>query len=152
MNEIVNNTNLTDEQIIEIAKYFDCEPEDIEELDYDNYDLPILDILGDDHCVALNYDEVEIAVKEYIKDSIWCFTDWFICDHCSSDISLKSIQKIQELYEDANEIILELINDLDEFVLDAIGLDGVGHFLASYDGEEIEIEVDKKLIYLYRID
>lgn len=39
-----------------------------------------------------------------------------------------------------NEHILLLIDDLDDFVEEAIRLDGRGHFLSSYDGAEIELE------------
>ena len=59
------------------------------------------------------------------------------------------VKSFQEKHcESANDTILALIDDLDEFVQDAISSDGRGHFLSSYDGEEVETEN----YYIYRIN
>ena len=56
------------------------------------------------------------------------------------------IKEVQGRYEDGNQELLRLIDDIDEFVEDAIRADGRGHFLSSYDGDENE-EGD---YYIYR--
>jgi hypothetical protein len=41
-----------------------------------------------------------------------------------------------------------MIKDMDDFVDDAIGADGRGHFLSHYDGNEVE---DRESgLYIYR--
>jgi Mg2+ and Co2+ transporter CorA len=105
-------------------------------------------------------EEREQAVKEYIKGSIWSFNTDFILDYVGinyNDRIIKSLQKMQmELCEDANDLILAMINDFDKFVIDAINADGYGHFLSSYDGEENEERIINKekneniWFYIYR--
>jgi hypothetical protein len=65
------------------------------------------------------------------------------------DRALAAFDKMREtLCEDANELVQSMVGDrLDELVTDAIGADGRGHFLASYDGDEVE----GGAAYLYRI-
>lgn len=63
-----------------------------------------------------------------------------------------AIRAAQErLYEGANAIIHALIDDLNDFVDDAIAADGRGHFISSYDGEEHEVTVDGETYYVYRL-
>ena len=56
------------------------------------------------------------------------------------------IKEIQGKYEDGNQELLRLIDDIDDFVEDAVSADGRGHFLSPYDGRE-EPEGD---YYIYR--
>lgn len=56
------------------------------------------------------------------------------------------IKSIQEKYESGNSELLRLIDDVDDFVSDAISADGRGHFLSSYDGNEEEQDG----YYIYR--
>jgi hypothetical protein len=56
------------------------------------------------------------------------------------------IKEIQEKYEDGNQELLRLIDDIDDFVDDAVSSDGRGHFLSSYDGNENE----EGKYYIYR--
>jgi hypothetical protein len=53
------------------------------------------------------------------------------------DNSRDIIKCIQEKYENGNDALLKLIDDIDKFVEDAIRHDGRGHFLSSYDGNEM---------------
>ena len=52
--------------------------------------------------------------------------------------------------EGANGLVRALISDLDEFINDAICEDGMGHFIAVYDGYENEEVVDGVTHYIYR--
>jgi len=141
----MNNTTMKDEQIESLAKW--AETEDIEELDYDHYGLKVLEIDGYEYAIG-TYEDVKIAAYEYIKNSVWTFNSWFIADHTTADIDTDIIEMIQEKCENGNDAILRLIDDLDEFVDDAISADGLGHFMATYDSDEIEIDN----LYLYRIN
>ena len=55
--------------------------------------------------------------------------------------------------EDANDALTALIeagSGMEDFIDAAINADGRGHFLASYDGEEIES--DCRNVFAYRIN
>lgn len=117
------------------------------------------DNLSDDYLV-LTDDEADEYVKEEIKNLVWTFKPEFIIDHTElpyeSEEMIKTFQ--EEKCEGANETILAMIDDFDEFVRDAISADGRGHFLAHYDGEENKIEVFNtekgivELFYIYKIN
>jgi hypothetical protein len=91
--------------------------------------------------------EADSAAYAYIKESLWAFNTSFILAHSKLPAEAEEmIRSFQEKCEGANETILALIVDLDHFVEDAICADGRGHFLSSYDGEEVE----SGQFYIYR--
>lgn len=112
-------------------------------------------ILEDERAYALAF--------QLIKDELWAFTSEFIMEHLKHDIvycehpvdledlrlAIRAAQK--RLCEGANAIIHALIDDLEDFVDDAIAADGRGHFISSYDGEEHEVTVDGETYYIYRL-
>lgn len=112
-------------------------------------------ILEDERAYALAF--------QIIKDDLWAFNPEFIAEHLKHDIvycddpvdldDLRiAIRAAQErLCEGATAIIQALIDDLNEFVEDAIAADGRGHFISSYDGEECEVTVDGETYYIYRL-
>jgi hypothetical protein len=107
--------------------------------DSESWGLPVYKIASGEYAIASDEGEANKAVAEYIKESIWAFSPGFISQHCTANLPVEVIQLIQEKCEDANPIILDLIESFDKFVDDAISADGRGHFLASYDGEEHEL-------------
>lgn len=90
-------------------------------------------------------------VREEIEMSVWAFNSSFIQAHISRDIINRALDKLQELCEDANDIILALIDDFGSFVEDAVMSDGHGHFLSPYDGNEYEYTDDEtgETYYIY---
>ena len=93
--------------------------------------------------------------RNYILDSLWAFNAKFIIQHSKVESlndrqftalegAIKAIQ--EKLCEDANPLVLALIDNIDRFIDDAIGADGRGHFLSGYDGEENEQDG----FYIYR--
>ena len=112
-------------------------------------------VLEDERAYALAF--------QIIKDDLWAFNADFIADHlkhdivyCDNPVNLDdlhlAIRAVQErLCEGANAIIHALIDDLNDFVDDAIAADGRGHFISSYDGEEHEVTVDGETYYIYRL-
>jgi len=106
----------------------------------------------DDNYNVYTDEEAGEAAKEYIKESVWAFNASFIINH--SMLPYKAKEMIENFQttkrEDANETILALIEDFDEFVSDAISADGRGHFMNSYDGEENEETVNGETYYIYR--
>lgn len=100
--------------------------------------------------LVLDEDEREEKVTEKISESLWAFNPSFLAGETGLDIVI--FEALAEKYEDANEAVLSLIEKtcgLEEFVNAAVSADGYGHFLASYDGHELELRDD---YYAYRID
>lgn len=93
-------------------------------------------------------EEADEATREDILESLWAFRAEFVLRHTafyqnSTDTEdhefCKALEGLQSsICEGATPIIKALIEDLDKFVSDAIFADGRGHFLAPYDGDEIE--------------
>lgn len=120
------------------------------------YDLRVVRIDGEEYAVADTDEEADTAAVLAAGSMLWAFRSSFIAGFLNlSDDQAKAIGFMQEkLCEDADAIIALLLGTrLDEFLADAIGLDGRGHFLSGYDGEEIdgeEISPAFKGKYLYR--
>ena len=107
--------------------------------------------IDDDYSVYTD-EEADEKAAEYIKETVWAFNASFIVDH--SNLPCEAIEMVEffqrEKCEGANDTILALIEDFDEFVSDAISADGRGRFLSSYDGEENEETVNGETYYIYR--
>ena len=124
-----------------LAKYLECGAEDIKVLGEDTQ-LGI----GSKEYLVLTDEEADGFAKNYIENSIWAFNASFILSECDLPSELEEcIQGFQEKEcEGANDALLALVEKccgLETFVEDAIRSDGRGHFLASYDNEENEIEL-----------
>lgn len=93
-------------------------------------------------------EDMTKELADNIRESVWAFNAEFIADHCSVDIDIEMIKMWQrEKYESANEGLLKLIDDFDQFVEDAEAADGRGHFLNDYDGTEEMATVEGVDIY-----
>lgn len=111
------------------------------------------EIVGNEYKV-LTEEEADAEAEDYIKDSLWAFNADFILDHanistteCAYNDIVEAFRMMQtRLCENANALVEALINDIDQFVYDAIETDGRGHFISSWDGEEHEVEN----FYIYR--
>ena len=145
--------NLDNPRIKALSKYLELTKEEEKEIYYESYDIYCF---GNEEYMILTDDEADEKVAEYIKDSVWAFNPSFLSSH--SDIDEGVFKLLQDKSESANEAILKLIKDFDKFVEDAVGTDGRGHFLSSYDGEENEIglfkffcpEYNNETYYIYR--
>ncbi len=104
--------------------------------------------------LVLTDDEADEAVAEYIKNSLWAFNASFIIGECDLDYSLEEMITTwqSEKCEDANDGIRSLIDNskggINGFIESAISADGRGHFMSSYDGNEIE----EGNYFVYRIN
>lgn len=124
---------LTFSQIKKLCKALDCKPR---ELDFDNL------LIYDD-------SEADQACLDYIRETLWAFNPSFLACHSKCGQEVFEAIKSNGKCESNNEAIMSCINDFNELVQDAIAWDGRGHFLAGYDGEEIELGGD---LYAYRIN
>lgn len=126
-----------------LAKYLECDIEDIKENDY-------CFTYRKQEYLVLTDEEADEEAKEYILDTVWAFNKSFLDAHSEAiaEIDDKTFEVIQERCESSNKAILAMIDDKEWFVEDAISSDGRGHFLSSYDGEENE----QNGYYIYRIN
>ena len=137
--------NLDNPRIKALSKYLELTKEEEKEIYYESYDIYCY---GNQEYLVLTDDEADEKVAEHIKDSVWAFNPSFLSSH--SGIDQEIFKLLQDKCESANESILKLIKDFDDFVQDAIGTDGRGHFLSSYDGYENDHEHDNETYYIYR--
>ena len=98
--------------------------------------------------LVLNHEEAEARCADRITEDLWAFRPEFLSDYMP--LPAAGIEAMQyAMHEDANDAFLALVgDDLDKLIGDAIDLDGRGHFLASYDGEEHEAGA----FCIYRVD
>ena len=122
-----------------IAQYLECEDE-LVDFGYDEYTF----VFGNqEYLVVTDVEAYELA-ENYIKDSVWAFNSSFLASH--SNVNEDIFRLLQDKCEDSNQAILNSINDIDDFIADAIACDGIAHFLSTYDGNEEELND----FYIYR--
>lgn len=144
---------------IGLAMQFSEPLAEIEPAGWDHYGLTVWDVAGEEYAVG-DDDEADSAVAQAIEQSAWAFNAEFLADYTPIGIDADEIDAIRgDRYEDANDAILALIRagcegSLESFIEDATGADGHGHFLSSYDGEEVEFEPfgGGETLYAYRIN
>ena len=112
----------------------------------------------DEEWRVLTRQEADEAAREYIRESLWSFNPEFLLDYMPRRMTLRAVQQIQELYENANEPLTLLVGSrLSALMSDAIQLDGRGSFLSHYDGEEVKLTrhsepSDRPHFFGYRLD
>lgn len=95
--------------------------------------------------MVLSDKEAGEELLENVRESAWAFRASFICSFCGLDQSgAESLEAMQAAKcESANPFILSLIErtegGVEAFAEEAASADGRGHFLSSYDGEELEL-------------
>lgn len=145
---------MTQKKINTLAQFLEIEASELEQSSYDenifNY--------GNQEYLILTDEEADEKTAEEIKNSLWAFNTNFIIQHCKNfekmdiyeiEAAEKSLKYAQEnCCENANGLVYALINDIDEFIEDAIIADGRGHFISYYDGIENELNG----LYIYRLN
>lgn len=135
---LISGYSYDDPQVIAVSKSANVTP------------IEAIDLLIDEDWICLTDEEADERAEEYILELLWAFNPSFLSAH--SDIDESVFELLQEKYEDANDAILKMIKDIDYFIDCAIGSDGRGHFISSYDGEEHEHKIDNEWYYCYRIN
>jgi hypothetical protein len=137
-----------------LAAFLGCDIEDITPQSWDNYGMPLFETPEGEYAVGTD-SQADAACREYIEQSLWAFNPDFIIENCGLPRELGELLKSYaiEKCEGANDALLALVNkcgDFDRLVRMAISLDGRGHFLSSYDGEENEQTVDGVAFYIFK--
>ena len=138
-----------------LADFLEISTEDLEIPEDTELPFVVLDT-GVEYRVLTDEQADEVA-KEEIEYSLWAFNSDFIIRHCKNyddmdcdefNSAVESLRYAQKnCCENANGLVRALIDNMDEFVEDAIDADGRGHFIAYYDG----VENEQNGFYIYRM-
>ena len=134
-----------EELVIALAEEFGCAVKDIVENGNGEFSID-----GTDYLV-LTEDEAYEKVYDYIQDSLWAFSANFLSS--VTDLPEEVFEILSEKCEGGNDAILRIVEKtcgMNWLVEEAIRWDGRGHFIDSYDGQEIEVSADGELYYCYR--
>tara|TARA_R100000458_G_C8221367_1_gene205628 strand:- start:477 stop:923 length:447 start_codon:yes stop_codon:yes gene_type:complete len=136
-----------------LAAMLGVDVEEVTKSSWDTYGLQTFEANGGEYAIGTDA-ECEEAAAEYIRETVWAFRGWFIADHSPEGLTAEDIDALRgERCEDANNALTALIeagSGMADFIDAAINADGRGHFLASYDGEEIESDCGN--VFAYRIN
>ena len=145
---------MTNEKINTLAQFLEVEASELEASSYDEN----IFTYGNQEYLILTDEEADEKTAEEIKNSLWAFNADFIIQHCKNfekmdiyevETAEKSLRYAQEnCCENANGLVYALIDNIDEFIEDAIIADGRGHFISYYDGNENELND----LYIYRLN
>jgi hypothetical protein len=149
----MKNLDLITLKKLALAKSVEGKARDVEQSRYNKNEFS-LD--GSDYLV-LTDSEADEACAEHVKNSLWAFNADFILSEAGLDSSYSTAKSLTELQgnscENCNDLILAIIEGtcgLDSFVQSAMIADGRGHFLATYDGDELEQDICKQTFYIYK--
>jgi hypothetical protein len=120
-------------------------------LEYTHYGLAVVQINDTEYAIATSQEKVELACREYIRDSLWEFNPEFLVDYIpnTSDRLIESLKRLQvSVCKDCNDLILAAVGDnFEKLVEDAIAINGANNLLSPYDGLEWPItEVTRDLM------
>lgn len=110
-----------------------------------------------DHLVLTN-TQANQRCEDYIKDSLRAFNPSFLSNITGIDEDVFRAIQANNRCESNNYALLRLVgDDIDKLIDEAISTDGRGHFLATYDGHEHEIDIFgatgiNEHFYIYRIN
>ena len=144
---------MKNEKMKALAQFLEVETSEIEQ----GYQEDVFNY-GNQEYLILTDEEADEKTAEEIKNSLWAFDSDFIIQHCKNfekmdiyevEAAKESLRYSQEkCCENANGLVYALIDNIDEFIEDAINADGRGHFISYYDGEENE----ENGLYIYRLN
>ena len=136
-----------------LAAILGIDIEGITESKWDTYGLRTFEADGGEYAIGTN-EECDEAAADYIRETVWAFQGWFIADHSPEGLTSQNIDALRgDSCEDANAALIALIeagSGMADFIDAAIKADGRGHFLAGYDGGELESDCGN--VFAYRIN
>ena len=146
--EMQERFDAADPQVKALAQHIDCDVADISEEGVNTYRH------GSRYYLVLTDDEADAACAQQIRESLWACRVAFIARYTEPRLNERAqnalLQVVSDLCEDANDLVLALVRDLDGLVRDIISEDGRGGVLATYDGDEDAVTVDRTNYYIYR--
>lgn len=141
------------EDLAKVALMFltDDEFEDMEIMDAFDDNLTTIAIGEREYRIGTD-DQTCDAALQAIDFSLWAFAPEFWSDYVEAQIDIDYWNRIQgDLCEEFGEILRAMVGErLDEMKQDALRLDGYGHFLATYDGEEHNVQLGRTDLFIFR--
>lgn len=144
----------TEDRIRLLAAHLECDADEITETSYDDTELEY----GNESYLVLDDDEADDALVRSVEQSLWAFN----ADFLRGETGLPAVvfEKLSELCEDANEAVEAIVEKTVDggvraLATEAARHDGRGHFLAGYDGDEVDLtdpETGMVVAYAYRIN
>ena len=107
---------------------------------------------GGGEYLVLTPDEAQELALDQCRELAWAFNADFLAGYLPEGMreALEALRSA-DLCESANDAVLALLGDnAERAFMDAIACDGVAHFLAHYDGEELSATVDGVTYHIYR--
>lgn len=105
------------------------------------WDLPVIEIDDDSYIVASSEEEADAAAAESIKSTLCYFCPSFLADMTELPVEVfEALANCDFSDNDAYFTLIESTCGFDCFAEEAVNCDGRGHFLASYDLKEREID------------
>ena len=110
---------------------------------------------------VLTDEEADELAYDYIMETLWAFSSSFLAGETGIDEEVFIALANNGKCEGNNDAIASLIKQrkpnpnqhpLQEFVDSAVGHDGRGHYINSYDGNEYEVKVGRKTFYILKVD
>lgn len=116
----------------------------------------VYDIEGEGQYMVVTSKQAHDMAEDYIANSLWAFRPEYIADVLDVDYDVLRDLADNGACEQNNRVVRHLVdskaNGFVRLVVQAIHDDGLGHFLAPYDGQEVEVWVDRELYYLFRVN
>ena len=119
---------------------------------YCSYNSDLIEY-GEQEYLVLAEDEKEDALFERIIEDLWAFNASWLSS--MTGLNQEVFESLQDQCESANPAVLALIKStcgLEKFIEESVSCDGAGHFLAQYDHNEEEIDVNNIYYYIYRVN
>lgn len=132
-----------------LAEFLEVEEDDIE---YVSYGGPGQYKYGREEYLVFEETEAYDEARRAAKELLWAFKADYLAYYL--EISETAIEAMQEkMSEDCNEDLISIADNadnLDDLLDAAIDEDGMGQFIATYDGEENEVVLDGVTYYIFR--
>lgn len=116
---------------------------------------PLFEGPGNSEWLVLDDDEADEAAQKEARRLLWAFKAEWLANKTELPVAVfSSLAPLSEDAQDAVEALIKATGDIDDLLSDAVEEDGRGHFLAGYDGNEVEVEVtdgiETRKFYVYR--
>lgn len=115
----------------------------------------VIECDGEEWAIYQFTSEAEAAAKEDISQLLWAFNASFLSSETGINESVFEAIQANDQCEGNNDAILSTIKGtcgINDFIESAISCDGMGHFLSSYDGNEVDLSFGEDTYIAFRIN
>jgi len=127
----------------------DQQKEVLEEIKTDSIDFEVNDyrFIHQD-----NIDAIQVEELQYDEYILGCFLPYFLSGVLDIDSDVIKAMQEAEAYEAVGKLIKSL-GKVEELQQEYSSLDGYGHYFSHYDGETLEVSINKdNMYYVFRLN